>query len=129
MSRTVSLRKAHQIKKVLVGEIAQYTMKVRSFNAVSRRPSNIDVKALHELLRHKIANLIELKTQITLANVSIYSAIVELEETKSLIGFYEGLNTTEYEWQIDKANPTQRIEVPINLGITCTDVDEQVKLS
>lgn len=99
MSRTITLRKALQLKKTLSGEVSKASKGVSNNNCVRKTRVNpdIDVKELYEKWKEKTANLLELKTAITLANVSIYGKIVYADELKSSIAFYEGLDTFPFE--------------------------------
>ena len=102
MPKTISIRKALQLKKNLAGEIAKLKSTIHVNNSVKRVNPNISVVDLHKELNEKLEALIELKTQITLANVSIYSSIITADELKAKIGFYETLNVAQFSTAFDK---------------------------
>lgn len=101
MPKTISLRKALQVKKNLTGDIAKLKSIIKTNNSVKRVNPNIDVKALHTELNDKINKLLALKTAITISNVSIYSKIVLADEIKAKISFYEELNVHLYSSGFD----------------------------
>lgn len=92
---TITLRKALQSKKTLVGDIAKMKSTIEKFNSQETPNKHIKLAEIHTAYIAKIDELIALKTAITKANVEIYGAIVAADEIKGLISMYEGLNTSD----------------------------------
>ena len=127
--KTISLRKALQVKKNLAGEIAKLKSTIQTNNSVKRVNPNVDVKKLHEELNDKIAKLIELKTAITLANISIYSKIVTADELKAKIAFYEGLNVQLFSTSFDKDRNIIEVDHTVSIGeLDRNEIVKQLKI-
>src|SRR5574343_639847 len=120
MSRTINLKKALVISKQLAGEISKARTELTNNNSRTFDSNGKDYSELHIKYRALVEQLIEVKTQLTLSNTSIYSSIVRVAEIKGLISFYEGLDTTskslEYERGFD--GTYQHIEKARILNIT-----------
>ena len=91
----MTIRKALQHKKTLTGEIAKLKSIIEKFNSQENVNKHINLEKVHAEFEAKVSELIALKTAITQANVGIYGAIVEADEVKAKIAFYEALNTTD----------------------------------
>lgn len=95
MLKKISLRKALQTKKTLVGDIAKLRANITKFNSQRTPNPHVDVHALISEYQDKTTKLMNLKTAITKANIGIYSEIVMAEEFKSQIALFESLDTDE----------------------------------
>ena len=95
MSSEITLRKALQVKKNIIGEIVKLKENAEKYNSQQKANKHVNVQEIFAELHRKIDQLIALKTAISKANVNIYEAIVHVEEIKSLISMYDGLNVQE----------------------------------
>jgi len=95
MTKRISLRKALQVKKTLVGDIARISSLLAKHNAQRYPNKHINVQALYDEHVAKVNELIHLKTELAKANVGIYGTIILADELKSGISFFEGLDTDE----------------------------------
>lgn len=95
MLKKISLRKALQTKKTLVGDIAKLRVNITKFNSQRTPNPHVDVNALVSEYQDKTVKLMNLKTAITNANVGIYGEIIKAEEFKSQIALFESLDTDE----------------------------------
>lgn len=95
MTKRISLRKALQVKKTLVGDIARVSSLLAKHNAQRYPNKHINVQALYGEHVAKVTALIHLKTELAKANVGIYGTIILADEVKSGISFFEGLDTDE----------------------------------
>ena len=94
--KTIKLHTALKVKNRLAGEVARLQSILARENA--RRNDNTskivcaDISIQLDAARKK---LLSVKTEIAKANVPIYAALAELEETKAAIAFYQGLPNRE----------------------------------
>jgi hypothetical protein len=129
MPKTISLRKALQVKKTLAGDIAKLKSTVKTNNSVKRVNPNIDVKVLHAELNDKINKLLELKTAITIANTPIYSKIVLADELKAKIAFYEELNVQLFSTAFDAQRNVVEIDHVVSIGeLERNEIVKQLKV-
>lgn len=120
MSRTINLKKALVISKQLAGEISKARTELTNNNSRTFDSNGKDYSELHIKYRALVEQLIEVKTQLTLSNTSIYSSIVRVAEIKGLISFYEGLDTTSKSMEYERGSDGtyQHIEKARILNIT-----------
>jgi len=121
---SITIRKALQTKKTLVGDIAKLKQVVERFNSQETPNKHINLEKVHGQYLAKIEELIALKTAITKANVAIYEAIVQADEVKGLIAFYEGLNTSDST--IKRTPEGHFLPVPTTVYLDYTMVEEKV---
>lgn len=94
--KTIKLHTALKVKNRLAGEVARLQSILARENA--RRNDNTskivcaDISIQLDAARKK---LLSVKTEIAKANVPIYAALAELEETKAQIAFYSTLPVRE----------------------------------
>lgn len=96
----VKLRKALQIKNRLTGEIGQLSKLIQQNNLYRDGKSRFDVNQLMKERSAKVEQLINLKTEISKANVAIYAKMAQMEELKAQIQLYRGLNTDDGEREV-----------------------------
>lgn len=94
MPKTVNLKKALVIIKQLTGDIAKANTLLRASNSQHTKSTEKDLAETLKTYRLNIEQLIEVKTQLSIANVSIYEKIARSSEIKGLISFYDSLDTT-----------------------------------
>ena len=123
---SITLRKALQTKKTLVGDIAKLKTTIEKFNSQETPNKHINLEKIHAEYMAKIAQLIALKTAITKANVEIYEAIVAADETKAMISMYEGLNTSDSTMK--RGPDGQYSTIPLTVYFDYSMVEEAVKL-
>lgn len=94
--KTIKLHTALKLNNRLAGEVARLQSILSREN--SRRddnPSKVDASVVDSNLKETRAKLVALKSAITVANIGIYPVLAHMEETKSALSFYQGLNTRE----------------------------------
>jgi hypothetical protein len=125
MSKQITIRKALQVKKTLVGEIAQLRGLIVKYNSQKAENKHIDLTKVHADYVAKVESLIKLKTAITKANVGIYESIIMVEEVKGRIALLGSLDTSETE---DKYVPatSEYVEVAKVVHLNLTQVNEKV---
>lgn len=122
---TISLRKAHQVRKNLVGTVNELWMKVIGHNSQQEVNKYVDLVDILAQYEKKHAQLIALKTAITKANINIYEQIITADELKSQISQYELLNVSEYSISYDRATSTQ-IRVPNTVFINQKQKEDKI---
>ena len=93
----MKLQKALKVKKTLANEIVVLERLIRQKNSFIEGTVNTEtfnVPKLYEELEDKISQLVSLKLAINTANEQIQSCIYLISEYKSLINFWNGLETT-----------------------------------
>jgi hypothetical protein len=94
--KTIKLHTALKVKNRLAGEVARLQGILARENA--RRNDNTSKIIRADILNQLDAarkKLLSVKTEIAKANVLIYAALAELEETKAQIAFYSALPVRE----------------------------------
>lgn len=94
--KTIKLHTALKLKNRLAGEVARLQQVLAREN--SRRadnPSKVDRAVADTALQTARNKLVAIKSAISAANVLIYPTLARMEETKSALSFYQGLNTRE----------------------------------
>ena len=120
----MKLAKALKVKNRLVGDIQRVKNLINREN-VKREDAvrKVDVNALLLTLNEKIKELVELKTALAKANVGIYEKIVKMEETKSLISYWENFQCQESSETDFGTGPNGT-----NVRIKCLPAIDQVKV-
>lgn len=122
MSKQITIRKALQVKKTLVGEIAQLRALIVKYNSQRTANKHINLTKVHADYSDKSEKLIGLKTAITKANVDIYESIVRVEEIKGQIALYGSLDTSETDEVYDhKAEVIVSHPMTVHLNLTQTN--------
>jgi hypothetical protein len=115
MADKIKLKMALKLKNRLVGEI-QRLKSIISRENIKREDQERKINSLMLMrtqLTVRINELINIKTSIAKANVGIYDKIVEMEENKSLIAYWERFNCEESRETIyDSVPPTQLKLIP-----------------
>lgn len=94
----ITLRKALVKKNQLKGRVSELRGLIgrkNSHRSDAAHTSMVDVRAAMEELDATVVKLIQLKTEISKANVGIYHTLACLEETKAKIEWIGGLDTFE----------------------------------
>ena len=92
----ITLATALKKKKRLAGEVSALRVELEGHNSRNVKETvKFDWRQKHEKYIHAINKLVSLKTAIAVANNPIHGKIAMLSELKTLIGFYQTLNTTE----------------------------------
>lgn len=94
--KTIKLHTALKLKNRLAGEVARLQQVLSREN--SRRddnPSKVSRSDTDLALQAARAKLVAIKSATSAANVPIYPALAQMEETKAALSFYQGLNTRE----------------------------------
>ena len=96
MKKKVNLARALKEKNRVAGKLAQARALVKQENSKDvKLPRGIDVKAVYDEAQALKARLIDIKAAIAVANSSIVSKIIELDELKSEIAYLNGLDVKE----------------------------------
>ena len=128
--RKVTLRKALQIKKNLIGEINEYKNTFVNLNSQRQdvKIDRVDVSLAYNNYLEKTNLLIHLKTELSKANISIYAYIAKVEEIKTQISVYNTLDTSEKYTEIDyEATPIRKLVFDKIVFLNATDVSNKVK--
>lgn len=121
---SITLRKALQTKKTLTGDIAKLRQTIQKFNSQENPNKHINLETVHAEYLAKTDELVALKTAITKANVLIYGAIVQADEVKGLIAFYEGLDTADST--LKRTTDGTYSHIPTTVYLDYTMVEEKV---
>ena len=113
-TKTINLARALKLKNSVIAQInrAKSVMARENCRKVGYSTSKVDLPALHVKIDGLIANLVEIKTAIAVANCGIYKKLAEMEELKSQITWFSGLNMREgkeYE-SAGYDNPEREVE-------------------
>ena len=114
-------------KNQLVKEIQDLHVRVATYNSIevgNKRPYSI-IESM-ELLNEKCNELVELKTKIHKANVSVYQHIFRLSELKSMITRIKNLDCNEGTVQ-DYYSRNRETPTVKETEITIVERDEMVK--
>lgn len=152
----ITIRKALNMKNLMVADISEIRGKITSNNAITRKyrvdandketlifaseSANIDIKALFKIYEAKLAKLIELKTKIHMVNsgakkvedweTSQYFHIVSVEELKGKIAFVQCLcnRGDGVNESVNRLTETtyERVVTKTNFQYSNTEVDEIV---
>lgn len=122
---SITLRKALQVKNRLAGEIGQLNKLIQQNNSVQEGRAQFNVEELLKKRNKKVETLIKLKTDIAVANTSIYEFLARLEEHKAQIQFLRSLPTRSGEYEIGyDGNGTKYANFVAHVG--ATDVEAEV---
>lgn len=89
----MKLAKALKLKNQLAGDVAELKARLESQNArPSTVPFDYDAKEVLAELRAKIAKLVEVKSELAVANAELYPRIFRLAELKGLVATLKSLN-------------------------------------
>jgi hypothetical protein len=94
----MKLYKALKLKKKIIGEIAKLKEQIAFKNSYldgSLNAETFNASEAYETLEKKIETLVNLKIAINEGNKEIQALIYSLSEYKSLLSFWNNLNTTE----------------------------------
>lgn len=95
-TKTVSLAFALKQKNRLAGKIAAVNAVIARENSrLENTTSTVNVEEKFAERKQLVNALIKLKTQISQANISIYSVLAEMEEAKAEIALLESLNVSQ----------------------------------
>lgn len=101
MAESITLAKALSIKNRLAGRLALTRTTMETYNSVmagqlpSEAVGSVDVRAEFARLLKTQDALVAIKAAIQRANATIYEAVLQLGEKKSLIQLLSGLNTKQ----------------------------------
>lgn len=92
----MNLAKALKTKNRIVGEINKLKGLLKRENTrLSTSTSKVDRAELEKNLKDKVEQLISIKTKIATANIGIYEKIERMAECKTLMAYYETLDTRD----------------------------------
>jgi len=98
MSKTINLNKALKLKKRIASNIAKIKSKIQKYNSfnanndISSKYNTIDMLAELDIL---IRKMVELKSLINEANLTIQPDLYAITEYKALLSFYRNIETKE----------------------------------
>jgi hypothetical protein len=92
----MNIAKALKVKNRLVGRIANQQLIITRENC--RRDDNVsmvNVEAEFEVLQNLVNELVNLKTQISVASTPIFGKIVQMQEQKAFVNYLRSISTRE----------------------------------
>lgn len=120
----VKLSKALKLKNRLTGEIARLRQLLSKENLKAPGAKrNYDCLDINSEMNSKIKQLIKLKTAIVKANVGVYEKILQMEEVKSLIKYYESF---QCEGSTRSFNGKEYVDVELEPTIDRLTVDKEL---
>jgi len=123
----MKLSKALKVKNRLAGEVNRLQTLFARDNSAEQSRVNTNVANIELEMKEVVANLIEIKTKITQANIGIYEMLARKNEVASMKAFYERLNTRDGTFKERDYNAGQDIETVYVAFITRDKVDELSK--
>jgi len=90
----MTIARALKEKNRIAGKIKKLQADIQKYNRTrDDRPSDYNSNELYNELQEQIQALIELKTKLSRANISILQKLIQLSETKSAISFWSNFRT------------------------------------
>ena len=124
MKTQMTISRALKEKSRIIEKLDDLRKKIEIYNAVDigrKRPLNVsDMISQCSVLED---NLLRIKAAIAAANVPIERELAELLLVRSLISFYNGLNTEETREETRYLKNDERETVTINRDVIITQVD------
>ena len=92
----MKIAKALKKKNKLVRELGVFLTKAQQNNSIIEgKERSYDPQLMNNRANDKLNELVELKTEISLANQSVQNKIYKLSELKSFVGAIKGISTDE----------------------------------
>lgn len=124
----LKLHSALKLKNRIAGEIARLQNIVKREN--SRRDdstSQVNVADTLNFIEANVTRLTKLKAAIAKANTGIYEVLAMMEETKSLIAFYQSLDTRDGKETVYVGGPDGYVTYTWKAFLNREAVDEKVR--
>lgn len=127
-TKTVSLAFALKQKNRLAGKIAAVNAVIARENSrLENTTSTVNVEEKFAERKQLVNALIKLKTQISQANISIYSVLAEMEEVKAEIALLESLNVSvEPQREVEYEDGKQVIRTILRVAFITQDYRDRV---
>ena len=125
MKRSVSIARALKEKNRVAGRLAKARELIGKENSMEAKiPRSVDVAAVLALAKALEANLIAIKAAIAEANAPIIAKIIELDEVKSEIAFFNGLDAKEGVYE--ESNYSGRVLREFNAVISKSSILSEI---